>query len=395
MTQQTGSFSPNPVSGPDVQPYTGVRIIDLTHDYGRYTGRLFADMGAEVIRVEPESGLPDRRRLGGDGFDAQFAYLNANKKSVVLDVDTESGSAAFESLARSAQVILLERDGPLFDAAARLRALKRDLVVTAISPFGMTGPLADAPASDLVLQAAGGIAWMSGRIDDTPLSLPFDQATMVGSIYAAMVTSLAFYDAEVNGNGHLIDVSVQECIAHSLQNAVQVWDLERRVSIRGGIGTRDATEDIFPCKDGFVFLASPLSLGGSWPALVRWISETGSPSGPPLSDERWSNREWRLTQESRDEFRQLFTAFTRELDKATLTREAIARRVVLGPVQTIADIFDDPQLASRGYFTSMALVDGREIRLPGAPYKLTPQVWRTGPAPALGADTGLIQENAG
>lgn len=379
------------MTGIPLQPYDGIRILDLTHRYGSYSGRLFADLGAEVIRVEPPHGLPDRQpNPGGNEPDARFEFLNANKKSITLDPAAPEGQALFTDLVESADVVILERDGPFCRDAPALKARNPKAVVTVISPFGMTGPLADAPASDLVLQAAGGIAWMSGRIEEAPLSLPFEQATMVGSIYAATVTAIALFDAETKGAGHFIDVSVQECIAHSLQNAIQVWDLEGRVSIRGGEGTRDASEDIFPCRDGFVFLASPLSLGNSWKSLVAWIRSTGHPSGEPLSEERWSSREWRLSGESREEFRRLFTDFIRDYDKDTLTREAIGRRIVMGPVQRISDIFGDEQLDYRGFFRPVRLSDGREIRFPGAPYKMEPMVWRTGAAPALGADTDMI-----
>lgn len=379
----------------DRRPYEGVRILDLTHRYGTYAGRLFADLGAEVVRVEPPGGLPDRQRAsGGAGADPRFVFLNAGKKSVTVDFGSPAGRLAVERLAASAAVAFVERDGPLFSEIGWLRTVNPALVVTAVSPYGMTGPLADAPASELVLQAAGGIAWMSGRIDDAPLRLPFDQATMVGSIYAAAATAAALVDAEENGTGHVIDVSVQECIAHSLQNALQVWDLERRISIRGGEGTRDASEDIFPCGDGFVFLAAPLALGQSWKALVAYIRETGHPSGEILAQERWSNREWRLTREAREAFREAFTAFTRTLDKETLTREAIARRIVLGPVARVADIFGDVQLVHRGFFTGMTLEDGRAIAFPGAPYKLTPPLWETAPAPRLAEHDPLLREVA-
>ncbi len=374
------------IADADRQPYAGVRILDLTHRFGLYAGRLFADLGAEVILVEPPGGLADRAGLAGGGTDGRFAFLNASKKSVVIDASSQAGRAAIEKIAARSDIVFVERDGPFFEETTLLRQLNPRAVVTAISPFGSTGPMADAPATDLVLQAAGGIAWMSGRIDDAPLSLPFEQATMVGSIYAATVTSIAFADAERTGNGHLIDVAVQECIAHSLQNALQVWDLEQRVSIRGGVGTRDATEDIFPCRDGYVFLASPLSLGGSWKALVGWIKETGHPTGDALSDEKWSSREWRLTGEARAEFRALFTAFTADRTKDQITNEAIARRIVMGPVNKVAETFDDPQLAHRGFYREMNLADGRSVTFPGAPYKLTPQVWRSEPAPELGAD---------
>lgn len=377
----------------EIQPYTGVRILDLTRQFGLYAGRLFADLGAEVMLVEPPQGLADRR-AGPGGETGRFAFLNASKKSVVIDEATPAGQAALERLCGRSDIVFVERGGPLFHDVKRIATLNPPAIITAISPFGMTGPMADAPASDLVVQAAGGIAWMSGRIDDAPLALPFDQATMVGSIYAATVTAIAFADAERTRKGHVIDVSVQECIAHSLQNAIQVWDLEQRVSIRGGAGTRDATEDIFPCRDGYVFLASPLALGGSWHALVAWMVEAGHPSGTALSDEKWSSREWRLTPESRAEFRKHFTAFTMQRDRETLTREAIRRRIVIGPVNRISETFEDPQLTHRGFYRPLAMPDGRNVAFPGPPYKLTPQVWAISAAPALGSANRELKERA-
>lgn len=372
-----------------LHPYHGVRILDMTHRYGSYAGRLFADLGAEVIRIEPPGGLPDRidAERGGASARARFVFFNASKKSMALDLDSESGIETFDQLARGALAIFVERGGPMYDRIAHLRAIAPQAVITAVSPFGMTGPLADAPASDLVIQAAGGIAWMSGRIEDAPLSLPFDQATMVASIYAATVTAIALVDTEATGAGHLIDVSAQECIAHSLQNAIQVWDLEQRVSMRGGEGTRDASEDIFPCKDGFVFLAAPLSLGSSFKSLVGFMQDRGHPSGAKFSEPRWQDREWRLTREAREAFRAIFTEFSRDFDRETLTREAIAWRIVLGPVSRVTDIFDDPQLAHRGFFRTLTAA-GSEIAFPGPPYKITPELWSVSPPPLGNREQG-------
>lgn len=358
-----------------MQPYSGIRILDLTHWLGSYTGRLFADLGAEVIRVEPPGGLPDRARA----TTGEFAFLNASKRSIVVDLGGESGFDRFLALAVNANVVLLERDGPLWDLADALRGKLPGLVVTCVSPFGRTGPLAGAPASDLTLQAAGGIAWMSGRIDNAPLRLPFGQASMVAGTYAATATAMCLRDAERRGRGHLVDVSAQEAIAHSLQNAVQVWDLEHRVSTRGGEGTRDATEDVFPCKDGHVFLAAPPALPNSWNGMLAWMDQLGHPSAAALREDRWADREWRKTREAKDAFRALFTAFAAGLTKAELREGAIPRKIVMAPVARLPELPDDPQLRHRKFFRQ---VGGH--RFPGAPYALSEPVWRASPAPELG-----------
>lgn len=361
------------------RPWSGVRILDLSWWLGPYAGRLFADLGADVTRVEPPGGLPDRPAPGT--WDPRFAFLNAGKQSMTLDIGTPEGRTTFVRLAGVADAVILERGGPLWDMAEALRAAHPLLVVLCVSPFGRTGPMAQEPASDLTLQAAGGIAWMSGRPGAPPLRLPFGQAAMMTSVYAATALSLALTDAEVAGRGHLIDVSAQECIAHSLQNAVQVWDLEHRVSMRGGEGTRDATEDVFPCADGFVFLAAPLALGQSWQALVGWIAESHHPAATEFLQPRWSDRAWRLTSEARAAFRAALVPFLADKTQAEITAAAMARRIVMSPVARVADTFADPQLASRGYFRTLpAGPDGAAIAFPGPPFRLTPDLWQTAPA---------------
>jgi benzylsuccinate CoA-transferase BbsE subunit len=370
-----------------VRPFTGIRILDLTHKFGRYAPRLFADLGAEVIRVEPPGGLPDRVRATGpvpvEAFG--FAFLNAGKNSIVLDLETNQGLSQMADLVKSAQIVFLERGAPLADKIAWVRSANPDAVVTIISPYGLDGPLEQAPANDLSVQAAGGIAWLSGRPGEPPLRLPFDQSTMVTSVYAAVATSVALMDAEAEGNGHLIDVSAQECIAHSLQNALQVYDLERRVSHRGGEGTRDASEDIFACKDGTVFLAAPPGSSSSWVSLNTWLKECDDPAAAEFAEPRWLDRRWRNTAEAKQIFRRYFEAFIATRTRQELLQESLKRRVVLAPVNRVSDVLDDPQLAYRNYFVQVAEAGSdRHITFPGAPYKLSEPVWRTSPAPSLG-----------
>lgn len=253
------------------------------------------------------------------------------------------------------------------------------LVVTCVSPFGRTGPMAEAPATDLTLQAAGGIAWMSGRTESAPLRLPFNQAAMIAGTYAATATALCLRDAETEGRGHLVDVSAQEAIAHSLQNAIQVWDLEQRISMRGGEGTRDVAEDVFVCKDGHVFLAAPPALPLSWNGIISWMEEVGHPSAVELRQERWSDREWRKTREAKDIFRKLMTAFTAGFSKAELQDGAMTRKIIMAPVARFPDLVEDVQLKHRGFFRE---VGGSAF--PGAPYALSEPVWAVTAAPELG-----------
>lgn len=369
---------------PAPRPYDGVRLLDLTHWLGRYATRLFADLGAEIIRVEPPDGLPDRA-AAGEAAAYAFAFFNASKKSVTLDLERNSGRDAFAQLVRQSQIVMLESGSPFAHELAWIRSLNPQAVVTYVSPYGLGGPLSDAHATDLTLQAAGGIAWLSGRPGEPPLRLPLDQAAMIASVYAAVATALCLLDAETTGAGHMVDVSAQECIAHSLQNALEVFNLEGRISSRGGEGTRDATEDIFACQDGAVFLAAPPPLGISWPSLLAWMQAEGHPAFATLSTPDWSDRTYRNTAAAKAVFRTAFEAFIRDKTKAELTAEALRRKIVLAPVARIAEVLGDEQLAYRHYFVA---VDDPQLGpgtlFPGAPYRLSQPVWRVSAAPGLG-----------
>ena len=385
MFVSTLRSGPGPQGDPTVtapQPYSGIRILDLTFKLGRYATKLFADLGAEVIRIEPQAGLPDR--IASSGADYAFAFFNTSKKSIVLDLDSEAGRRAFVPLAESAAVIFLEAGGPLSGDLVWLRSLNPNAVITHIAPYGLCGPLEHVPATDLTLQAAGGIAWLSGRTDAPPLRLPVDQSVMIASVYAAVATAICLMDTEAGGGGHLVDVSAQEAIAHSLQNALQVFDLEGRISRRGGEGTRDATEDIFPCKDGYVFLAAPIVLGISWKALLGWMQDTGSPAAEILSAPAWSDSKWRTTLEAKDAFRAAFEPFLADKTKREATEQALRRKIVMSAVSRISDVLQDEQLAYRDYFVTVADPRLGETTLPGAPYRLSAPVWRAAAAPSLG-----------
>ncbi len=360
------------------RPYDDIRIIDLTGELSAYATRLFADLGAEVIMVEPPGGRADRRRdplpEAPDYGGAAFAFLNAGKKSVTLDWHTAEGSEELAGLVAGAQLVIVETEAK--SLLPQILAVPGERIVTAVTHFGLDGPYADYAGSDLVTQSLGGITWLSGVPGEPPLRLPGDQAAMVASLYAAAVTALGLWDLEMHGHGHVIDVSAQECIAHSLQNAPQVWDLEHRILSRGGEGIRDATEDLFACRDGHVFLAAPLSLPMSWKAVLDWMAEEGHEGHGRLTHADWASRPLRATASMRKEFRAIFESFIEDKTRAEMREQALRRKIVMAPVSRVADLADDPQLIFRRFFGDIlhpAL--GRALRFPGAPYRLSEPVW--------------------
>ena len=189
--------------------------------------------------------------------------------------------------------------------------------------------------SDLVAQAAG-LAWLSGRLDGPPLRIAGEQGWFVTSLYTATATAIALWDVEQKSATHVLDVAAQECLAHSLQNTLEAYSLEGRVTRRGGEGTRDATENIFACRDGYVFLAAPLQLTSAWSALLQWLKDEGHLGHTRLSEPDWQVAKSRATAELHAEFRKIFESFAADKTKSELLDAALARKVLLSPVSTIA-----------------------------------------------------------
>jgi benzylsuccinate CoA-transferase BbsE subunit len=383
----------------DIRPYAGVRIVDFARELGAYATRLFADLGAEVIRVETARGRVDRRSapplpgVEAAGFGGvPYAFLNINKRSVTLDLDAPSGRAVLRDLIASAAVVIHEAGPEAEVSLAEIMAVPGVRVVTAVSYCGLSGPYSHFAGSDLVAQALGGIAWLSGEPGKPPLRLAGQQSLFVTSLYAAAATAIALWHSEHTGIAHLLDVSAQEAIAHSLQNAVQVYDLEGRVPSRGGEGVRDATESAFACKDGYVFLAAPLSLGASWNGLLAWMKQEEAAGLDRLLAPGWAHRPTRATAPMRAEFRRLFEAFIAGKTRAELGAEALRRKIVMAPVSRIGDLPHDPQLVFRRYFQTLAVPGlGAEVPFPGSPYRLSEPLWRIARgAPHLGEDNAAL-----
>ncbi|MEV6903428.1 CoA transferase [Amycolatopsis sp. NPDC051372] len=352
-------------------PLDGVRVIDLTTWLGAYTGRLLTDLGAEVIRVEPDGGVPERQRppLTADGMSLSFVFTEVGKTSVSeseVDLDELLGTGQ----------ILLTSEGP---AALRAKGLHPDdvtrrhpsLVHVSISPYGLTGPHADRPASDLTLLAAGGLLSLAGDPDREPVRPWGSQSAVVGGVHAAAATLIALLALETSGRGQTVDVSVQEAVAHSLENAVQSLDLEGLVRKRAGAGPMEAGTGLFRCANGWVYLVG--GLGGrplAWPAIVDWLEEGGIGEAAKLREDRWQQAEWRRSTEARADFRTIFERFALNRTKEDLYQTGQRRGISIAPVSTPDDLLNSPQLNAQSYFRRIT-VGTVELMLPGPPYRFS------------------------
>jgi crotonobetainyl-CoA:carnitine CoA-transferase CaiB-like acyl-CoA transferase len=374
----------------------GRRVLELAGASGAYGGKLFADLGADVIKVEPPGGDPARwiPPFWGDvpGADASlpFLYLNANKRSLVLDLERAMDRARLLELARGADVVLeslppgeLERLGLGWEV---LSASRPDLVLTSITGFGQTGPHRHYRSSDLIAFAASGAAHVIGSPEDPPVRLAGSQAHVLCGACAAGASLVALRHAARTGLGQHVDVSMQETmIAASLICGVGKWREDGIVPRRIGTGlVASVPSGAYACKDGSVYLM--VNRPAHWKALAQWVSEvTGNREVlDPMFDGPSS---------ARLPYRELLDLFigemTSRMGAQDVYREAQRRHIAMTPINGAADVARDPHLEARAYFVELEHPGRGRLRYPGPPYRLSDTPWALEhPAPRVGEGGG-------
>ncbi|MGH3660597.1 MAG: CaiB/BaiF CoA transferase family protein [Micromonosporaceae bacterium] len=404
MTSRPGAEGPAQAPEPP-QALDGLRVLDLSGHMGNYCGKLFAELGADVILVEPPHGSPLRREppfaddVEGPERSLPFLYNNTSKRSVCLDLEQASDRETLRRLAGVAGLII-ETDKPGAMAARglgyqELSAHNPGLVMTSITPFGQTGPYAHYQASDLVCLALGGLLSLGGYADGPPVQAAQQQAYAAGNLYGAVASMLALTSADATGQGQHVDVSVQECVVMAMENAAQFQDLEGRTRRRTGGQQMRAGSGVFSCADGHVYMLAG-GIGGNrfWANLVKWLTSEGVAQADRLRGPVWADRGYLESEPAHQLFAEIFLPFSAGQSKADLYRDAQRWRVPLCPVNSPGDILQHRQLRDRGYFVETAGLPGTPgdaVLMPGAPYRLSETPWRLrSRAPRLGEHTDEV-----
>ena len=348
-------------------PLANVRIIDLTDDRAIYAGKLLADLGARVTRVEPAGGDPLRQRapFHDNGASLWHAFFASSRHSQA----EEPGSLA--QLAQSADIVLdCER---LSDPEALLEA-NPGLVIVDVTSFGRSGPWRDYLAPGLVAEALGGIAATSGDIDTPPLKLYGDQYAFVGGVYAAVGALAALNHARRTGEGQIVRLSTHEALGSILEHVLMwAWYHEMLPFGDGPVLRRQGS---LHWSSAYVVMQA---IGGSimitptpdFSRQAAWLVEEGR--GLELLDERFSDpanvaeminltmttlREWVGTKEVEPFF-----------------HEAQARHHPYGWVMTTPEVAANPQLEARDWWTPYPVGDAT-VQGPGAPYHFSNTPWQ-------------------
>jgi crotonobetainyl-CoA:carnitine CoA-transferase CaiB-like acyl-CoA transferase len=373
---------------------SGIRVLDLADNAVAYASRLLADLGAEVIRIEPPAGDGARQ---DEAARCAHAFWNANKKSITLDLGSPEGQRLFGDLAARSDVII-ETFAPSTLAGwgigyETLRDRNPGLILVSVTPYGQTGPCAKFCATDLTLLAAGGLLSLGGYPETGPVAVAGQQGHLAAAIFGAIASLKALLEREGTNQGQWLDVSGQECIAFALEDAIPEWYLSHNIRRRTGDQAREAGTGVYPCQDGYIsMVAGRLGTAKAFKTLVEWIAQSGTPDGDELLDARWQDFKFRQSPQGIARFAEIFASFCATRNKQELYREGQARQIAIAPVNTVADIVDDAQLRANGFFQSLhdAALD-RDVTVPGPPYRLacTPARLRSA-APASGAHNRAI-----
>ncbi len=356
----------------------GLRVLDWTDVAGQLTGRILADLGAEVLLVEPSAGDDARRPDAPAGRRAAFAARNFGKRSVAVDVDTAGGREHLRRLIADADVLIENRSTAEREAAGidvdALRAAHPELVICSISPYGRSGPRGADRGSDLTVVALSGNLIMTGDPDRAPVRCSMPVSEYHAGAEAAAAILMALYRRDRCAEGDFVDVSVQETMAMvNVSHTAQAWGTTYRGQ-RGGAAYRagrSTQREIWPCRDGHVTFALR---GGKAriPGLIA-ITEAMREVGmapPALAERDWSAYNHNLlTQEEVDELSAAFAAFFRTRTMRELYDAACERRLMLAPANSEREVLASRQLASRQFFAPVG--DGGRrapLRFAAAPW---------------------------
>jgi len=371
-------------------PFSAIKIVEcgegISADYG---AKLIADLGAEVIKVEPPGGDLTRRRgpFRGDRSDPEksglFVYLNANKRGVVADLTRPEGQQLLAALLERAD-ILIHNVAPA-DRAARgldsgaLCAKYPRLIVTSISMFGDTGPYANYKGYELTASNASGWATLSPGAspypDLPPLKCFGSQCDLQGGAQAAIVTLAAYVHRLKSGHGQAIDISEQEAVAAMLEMNLLHYTYAGRVTSR--LGARALGPwFIADCQDGKIFVLAVEE--DQWKRLVELM---GNPEW--ANDDLFKDRLARG--QNMDALKALMSDWLSGWKVQDLYIEAQNRRIPFAPVNSMRQLYETPHFRERDFFVQLDQPGMGSLKLPGMPsrYGRTPWTLRR-PAPQLG-----------
>jgi len=370
-------------------PLQGIRVVDLSWVLaGPFATMVLNDLGAEVIKVE-QPGRGDIARGNGPfvgGYSSYFLSLNRGKKSLTLNLADDTGRDIFLRLVERSDVVVenfipgtMRRLGLDYDV---LSERNPRIIYAACSGFGRTGPYAHKPAFDVVVQAMGGIMSITGEPGGPPVRPGASMGDITAGLFLCIGILAAIEERHTSGRGQLVDISMLDCQVAIMENALARYFATGDVP--GPLGTRHPVFtpfQAFRASDGHVAVAIH---GDQWPLFCATIGRLDIMDDPRFADGYLRTQHYT---DLEPVFREVFSAKT--VKEWLAEFEAVG--IPCGPVNTVEDLVQDPQVQSRNMLVGLPLGDGGEFKVANTPVKLSRTLGGVrGPSPALGEHTDQV-----
>jgi CoA:oxalate CoA-transferase len=380
------------------QALAGIRVIDLTRIYaGPYCSMLMADLGAEVIKIEPpdgemirdnpplvkqgEGGPHDRSRSG------YFLGLNRNKYGITLNLKHPKALKIFKELVKIADVVLdnyapgvMKRLGIDYPV---LKEINPRVVGVSISGFGQFGPYSERISFDVIAQAMSGLMAITGLPGGPPVKVGTSLGDAAAAVHAAFAIMVALWHREKTGVGQYIDVSMQESVISMLEGAIPRWTIGKEMfPPLGSHNPHDAPMGAYRCKDGYIIIAT---VGDEhWLRLCKAMGKSAWAADPGYRTKR---QRWEKKYVLAEEIEKWTGERTMKEVGGILDRERVAN----SPILNIQQVCEDPHLSARGYFEEVVHPIIGKAKIPGVPFKLSETPGKVErPSPLVGEHNELI-----
>ena len=375
----------------------GVRIIDLTQfEAGTTCTQALAWLGADVIKVEaPGKGDPGRRASADvPGLDSYyFLLLNANKRSLTLNVKTEEGKKIFLDLVRNADIVVenlgpgtLERLGLTFDV---LSEVNPKIILARVKGFGTYGPYSGFKSFDMIAQMAGGAAAMTGHPGGSPTLMGITAGDIGTGYHTALGIMAALWQRQATGVGQELEVSMQDAVVNLGRVMMMTYNMTGKAPDRRGTTTAGVFPgDIFRCAPGgfddyaFIYVSSVIG-DSMWPKLLKVMGRDDL-----IGDRRYSTSQAR--RENGLEVNMLVEEWTMQYTKYEVMEKIGGAGIPCGAMLNAEDIHTDKHLIERGMIVDMDHPQRGKFKIIADPIKLTHSSFDMEPAPLLGQHTAEV-----
>ncbi len=375
------------------KPLQGVRIIDLTHMLsGPYGAMILADLGADVIKVEPPAGEGPRKLLAKDpknsidGMGAYFITLNRNKRSVCIDLKSEEGLALFYDLVKQCDIVINNFGAGVPQRLkidhAHLSAINPRIITCSVTGFGSNGPNYKRPAFDQVAQAVGGGMSITGTDPENPVRAGIPIGDLGGGAFSVMGILAALYERERSGQGQDVDISMVDCQVSLLNYMATMYFLSgENPHPIGNSHFVHVPYNSYRCSDGFIIIA--VITDNFWQNLKQVVNV------PEFDDPKYDTQPYRLADKAMiDAKLGEVLATNTQAHWLGLLEEM---RIPCAPINTFGQTLSDPQVLHRKMVVDLPHPNGQTTKGPGNPIKLS----RTNeesysPAPLKGQHTSEI-----